>query len=1123
MRRAVAFANRINHSQKLAETFQEVVAKVGEKPRPFERDFLACQTEHVDGKMSAPKRNKALDWLREEPSNNERGEPICKLLFNAKCLGEGVDVPSLDAVLFMQPRQSEIDIVQAVGRVMRTAPGKEYGYVIVPVVVDPNEDPAKALSGSNYKAVWQVLNALRAHDDRFQSIINKIELNHAKPENIRHIGVGFGKEDQDFADAVAEATVIETKKAAQLDLWEQVIYAKIVDKCGEREYWETWAKDIADIHGDLVRRMERARAKPDIEHTYQGFLASVRGNINEDLSEEEATSMLAQHLLTREVFDSLFQDYAFAKANPVSQAMNQVVDRLRDDLDQNRLDNLQGFYDSVKSRAADIDNAKGRQKVIIELYEKFFKTAFPRVASSLGIAYTPIEIVDFVLASADYALRAEFGRGLSDENVHIIDPFTGTGSFINRLIQNRDLIQDKDLKRKFDHELHANEILLLAYYIASVNIEEAFHGRTGGDYRPFPGIVLTDTFNLFERDATGTGEMFPENDQRLARQRKAPIRVIVGNPPWSRGQKSENDNAKNLNYPKLDDSIRNSYAARSKAILKNQLYDSYIRAFRWASDRLGSEGVIAFVSPSAWIDKAFAEGMRATLGEEFDTIWTLNLRGDIRKNMLSKGMAHEGENVFGSSSMNGVAITVLVRHKNSARGQIRYRDIGNDLSRRQKIDIVTDAGHLGHIDWTAITPNAEHDWIHQRDPRFQRFKALSDKQVKIGKVTRPTTIFLSYSLGVSTNRDAWVCNFSHVNLANNMRGMIDFYNEQLEAFALAIHENPKLTPDTFVNNDPTKISWDEALKNDLMRGKHGIFSTDRIRLAIYRPFCLQHLYFDRQFNARVSQQPRYFPQADTTNRMIVVPGIGASAVWSPMIVNRVPNLHFLDSGQCFPRYVWSKDDQRQDNITDTAIREFRTLVKDDSLTGDDIFDYVYGILHAPDYQREFATDLKKSLPRIPMPQDAAHFEAFRDAGHKLAELHLNFETGPEYPLNLLIDGAPALPGLPEEASRQVSKMAWHKQQGKEDRTRIVYNDRITLAGIPQAALDYQVAGRPALQWLIERYQVKTDKASGIENNPNDWITEQGDPEWLIHHIQRIVHLSVESATIIDNLPPPFEK
>ncbi len=1119
MRRAVAFANRISHSQKLAETFQEVVAKVGDKPRPFESDFLACETKHVDGKMSAPKRNKALDWLREEPSNNERGEPVCKLLFNAKCLGEGVDVPSLDAVLFMQPRQSEIDIVQAVGRVMRTAPGKEYGYVIVPVVVDPNEDPAKALSGSNYKAVWQVLNALRAHDDRFQSIINKIELNHAKPENIRHIGVGFGKEYQDFADAVAEATVIETKKAAQLDLWEKVIYAKIVDKCGEREYWETWAKDIADIHGDLVQRMERARAKPDIEHTYQGFLASVRGNINEDLSEDEATSMLAQHLLTREVFDSLFQDYAFAKANPVSQAMNQVVDRLRDDLDQNRLDNLQGFYDSVKSRAADIDNAKGRQKVITELYEKFFKTAFPRVASSLGIAYTPIEIVDFVLASADYALRAEFGRGLSDENVHIIDPFTGTGSFINRLIQNRDLIKDKDLERKFDHELHANEILLLAYYIASVNIEEAFHGRTGGNYRPFPGIVLTDTFNLFERDATGTGEMFPENDQRLARQRKAPIRVIVGNPPWSRGQKSENDSAKNLAYPKLDASIRSSYAARSKATLKNQLYDSYIRAFRWASDRLGSEGVIAFVSPSAWIDRSFADGMRQTLAEEFDRLYLFDLRGDIRKNMLSKGTAREGDNTFGSDSMNGVAISVLIRHKDRAQGQIHYHDIGDDLKLKDKIERIIKAKHLGGLGWRHITPDAEHDWINQRDPRFQRFKALGDKQVKAGKVAQPATIFHSYSLGVNTSRDAWAYNFSRTSLATNMERMIAFYNEQVEAFALALQEQPELTPDIFVDNDPMKISWDGTLKTELAKGKYGVFDLGAIRLSNRHPYSPIYLYFDRLFNNSVYRQPSYFPQADTENRAIMVPGVGSREVWSTLIVNRVPNLDFIEKGQCFPRYIYSKDGQRQDNITDTAIREFRTLCKDDSLTGDDIFDYVYGILHAPDYQREFATDLKKSLPRIPIPQDAAHFEAFRDAGHKLAELHLNFETGPEYPLNLLIDGAPALPGLPEEASRQVSKMAWHKQQGKEDRTRIVYNDRITLAGIPQAALDYQVAGRPALQWLIERYQVKTDKASGIENNPNDWITEQGDPEWLIHHIQRIVHLSVESTGIIERLPP----
>ena len=1121
MRRAVAFANRISESNDLAGMFQEVVAKVGEKPRPLESDFLACETRHVDGGMSAPKRNKALDWLREEPSNNERGEPVCKLLFNAKCLGEGVDVPSLDAVLFMQPRRSEIDIVQAVGRVMRRAPGKDYGYVIVPVVVDPNEDPHKALTSSNYKAVWQVLNALRAHDDRFQSIINKIELNKAKPENIRHIGIGFGQEDESFDDAVAEATLAETKKAAQLALWEQVIYARIVEKCGEREYWETWAKDIADIHGDLVRRMERLREKADIERTYQEFLASVRGNINDDLSEEEATSMLAQHLLTREVFDSLFKDYAFAKTNPVSQAMNRVVDCMHGDLAQDRLDNLQGFYDSVRSRAADIDNAEGRQKIITELYEKFFKTAFPQVVARLGIAYTPIEIVDFVLASADYALRTEFGRGLTDENVHIIDPFTGTGSFINRLIHNRDLIKDKDLERKFDRELHANEILLLAYYIASVNIEEAFHGRAGGEYRPFPGIVLTDTFNLFERDATGTGEMFPENDQRLARQRKAPIRVIVGNPPWSAGQKSENDNAKNLIYPKIDESIRASYVAHSKATLKNKLYDSYIRAFRWASERLGNEGIIAFVSPSGWIDRIFADGMRQILTEEFNRIYLFDLRGDIRKNMFSKGTAREGENVFGSASQSGVLISVLIRRKDQIYGQIHYHNIGDDLKRKEKIERIVKAKHLGGLGWRNIIPNNNHDWINQRDQRFQYFKGLGNKQVKAGKTARPPTIFRSYSSGVKTNRDAWVSNFSREKIMNSMEQMITFYNEQIEVFANAKRENSSLKPDTFVDSDSSKISWDGTLKDDLAKGKYGVFDSDAIRLSGHRPFCSLYLYFNRHFNNSVYRQPSYFPRADTENRAIIVPGPGANQVWSPMIVNRVPNLDFIEKSQCFPRYVWSKDGQRQDNITETALREFRTLCKNDSLTGDDIFDYVYGILHAPDYQRDFSIDLKKSLPRIPMPEDAAHFEAFRDAGHALAELHLNFETGPEYPLNLLIDGAPALPGVPDKASRRVSKMAWGKDQGKEDRTRIVYNERITLAGIPPAALRYQVAGRPALKWLIERYQIKTDKASGIQNDPNDWIAEQGDPQWLIHHIQRITHLSIESAEIIDNLPPAF--
>ena len=621
--------------------------------------MLECTVQHVDGTQNALKRNQALQWLRDEPGENE-----CRILSNVRCLSEGVDVPALDAVLFLSPRNSQVDVVQAVGRVMRKADGKDYGYIILPVCVDEDKSPEEALQDDKtYKVVWQVLQALRAHDNRFNAEINRIELNKGRQGKINVIGVGFGEPTDDEIDGEGEADPPRSTLQLPINLkdWKDALYARLVLKCGDRRYWETWAKDVAEIAGRNITRIKELVGKSDADYRdiFEEFMTELRQNINPSVSEAGAIEMLAQHLITRPVFDALFEGYSFIGSNPVSKTMQAVLELLDEQNLETETASLQGFYDSVRRRASGIDNAAGRQKIVIELYEKFFKEAFPKMAESLGIVYTPVEVVDFILHSVNDLLQQEFGESLSSENVHILDPFTGTGTFLTRLL-NSDLIADTDLERKYRQELHANEIVLLAYYIAAVNIEETYHERlqvkhliegNGADvkYESFPGIVLTDTFQINERDGDMLDQIFPINSKRVLKQKDTPIRVVLGNPPYSAGQSSANDNNANLSYPRLDQSIANSYAEHSTATNKNSLYDSYIRAFRWASDRIGEEGIVAYVSNGSWIDGNAMDGFRRCLAEEFSSIYCFNLRGNQRTSgeLSAQG---EGGKIFGQAA-----------------------------------------------------------------------------------------------------------------------------------------------------------------------------------------------------------------------------------------------------------------------------------------------------------------------------------------------------------------------------------------------------------------------------------------------------------------------------------------
>ncbi|MGY1564641.1 type ISP restriction/modification enzyme, partial [Pseudomonas aeruginosa] len=788
-------------------------------------------------------------------------------------------------------------------------------------------------------------------------------------------------------------------------------------------------------------------------------------------------------------------------------------------------DTLEKFYASVRQRAAGIDNAQGKQKIIVELYDKFFRNAFPKMTERLGIVYTPVEVVDFILHSVNHLLQQEFGQTLGSKGVHIIDPFTGTGTFITRLIQSG-LIKPEELPHKYKHEIHANELVLLAYYIAAINIEAAYHGEVIDEYTPFEGICLTDTFQMYEKEDL-IDEVLVDNSARRKRQKALDIRVIVGNPPYSVGQKSENDNNDNVDYPKLDADIRATYAARSSATLAKGLYDSYIRAIRWASNRIGDTGIIGFVTNAGFLDANTTDGLRKCLADEFSSLYVFHLRGNQRTS--GETSRKEGGKIFGSGSRAPIAISLLVKNPAAqGHGQIYFHDIGDYLSREEKLEKVAGYASVAGIEqWQRITPDEHGDWLKQRDNSFNRFIVLGEKKSDAPK------LFENFSLGVVTNRDAWAYNASQSKLATNMTSMIGFYNGEVERFNAKYSgldtKARQAQVDGFIDTDPTRISWTHNVKQDLVRNHIYAFESGNMVSSLYRPFTKQWLYYNRRFNERVYQMPRIFPDAGTENLVIGVSAAGEKVAFSALISRHVPSLHFVDieGSQCFPLYLYDEAAQasdsdlfaepidgglrRRDAVTDAGLAHFQSAYPGESLSKEDLFYYVYGILHSPDYRERFADNLSKELPRIPAVKKAADFWAFSQAGRALADLHLNYETVEPYPLT--IEAKSPLTG----ADYRVEKMKFAK---KGDKSTVIYNHRITLKDIPRAAWDYVVNGKAALDWVMERQAVRTDKASGIVNDANDWAIEtMGNPKYPLELFQRVVTVSLETTKIVKGLPP----
>ena len=1123
MRRAVAFCQKISVSKKIRNTFNSAAeVYLGSLPAEKKEQMVSIEAKHMDGTMSAPLRDELLSWLKAPTDNNE-----CRILTNVRVLSEGVDVPSLDAVLFLSAKNSQIEVVQSVGRVMRKAPNKNYGYIIIPVVVPADVEADKALDDNErYKVVWTVLNALRAHDDRFNAVVNKIELNRSRPDQIvvgrpeytfdKNGNPLSVREESASYDASKE---INRQMALQFEQLQSVVFARLVQKVGDRRYWEQWAKDVAVI---AERQKERIQylvsTKKDQKAAFANFVAGLQKNINPSITEAQAIDMLAQHIITKPIFEALFEGYSFVKHNAVSTAMQGMLDALESETLAEDSEKLTRFYESVKKRAEKIDNAEGKQKIIIELYDKFFKTAFPKMVEQLGIVYTPIEAVDFIIHSVNDILKQEFGRSLSDENIHILDPFTGTGTFITRLLQSG-LIDNKDLERKYKYEIHANEIVLLAYYIAAVNIENAYHDATptpddgmgGGTYHPFEGIVLTDTFQLGETGAVNRmfSEMFPQNSERVAQQKKAPLRVIVGNPPYSVGQRSANDNAQNQKYEFLDSRIANTYAKATDATNKNSLYDSYIKAFRWSTDRLDPEhgGVIAFISNSGWLDGNSADGVRKTLEKEFTSIWVFNLRGNQRTSgELSR---KEGGKLFGSGSRTPIAITLLVKKPsaNSQKAVIHYHDIGDYLSREEKLVLIKKFGSIASPDmsWQTLLSDEHGDWLRQRNDVFDSFIPMGDKDNN----TKQSFFVSLYSRGLATARDAWCYNSNKRVLSTNMKTLSEFYNIQREAFHRKRKMDAGINIEAVIDYDSTKITWNRGLKQDLERNKAIEYDKDKIVIGLYRPFYKQHIYFARELNDMIYQLPKIFPSPSLENLVICVSPSGNDGL-SVLMTNKIPDLHFVGDTQAFPLYYYEEQDKQSPTLFDFAKQVNRDVIRRDgvsdfilergkrqygkNVTKVDILYYVYGILHSPEYRTTFSNDLKKMLPRLPLVEDVREFWKISKTGRELAELHVNYEEVPAYK-GVKVSGD-------NGKFYAVEKMRFSAKGLKDS---IIYNSKITVSNIPEKAYEYVVNGKSAIEWIMERYQVSVHAESGIKNDPNDWAKEVNNPRYILDLLLSVIN------------------
>ena len=1082
LQKVIAFTNRIDRSEMFAGTapdkngndrsFKGVVNDIG----VVNPTTSSVDVRHIDGKKNALRRREEMRWLSESDTKPN----TCRILSNARCLSEGVDVPALDGVVFLNPRESIVDIVQSVGRVMRRAPGKDTGYVVLPVAIPAGVDRSKALDKHpSYRTVWQVLNALRSHDESLAREINALILDRTPGERNGEVTPRI---------SVSILDVKESDSIPMPELFDK-IKSTLIRKVGDIDYYNAYGRQIGEAAATVEMRIRTIlKSSQSRSQDLDEFHASLKSVINDSVTRDDAIKVIAQHVVLARVFDELFSG-EFTSHNPISQVISGMAASFGLD---SELEELERFYVSVKEEVKTITKSEARQNFIKTLYENFFKSTSKKETEKHGVVFTPIEVVDFVIHSVQHVLKTRFGMGFDDRRVKVLEPFAGTGTFITRLLDSG-LLGD-NAYQKYRNDLLANEMILLAYYIATVNIETTYSSSNGGRYVPFEGISYTDTLRQNPRYLSGKehrgeqatiGGMFRVAHERVRRQRATSVDVIMGNPPYSSGQSNYNDENPNTRYPEIDRRIGDTYLRGTTVHAKNSLYDSYVRALRWASDRIGETGIVAFVTNASFVRSDAAAGIRASIAREFDEVWCLDLRANQRTQGETR--RREGGNIFGMGSRAPVAVTILVRSPRYSVGtrgaaRIYYRDIGDYLTREEKLEAVKAFGSVKGIgDWATILPDRHNDWIGQRDNTFGQYLPMGSKEAKAG---RAEATFHTYSRGIQTNRDAWAYNSSRAELAKNMKRHIGYCSSQNP-------DRPKI--------NPRQAKWSGDLKDKLKKAKPK-FDVNSIRVALYRPFFKQHLYFDRTYNSSIHQIPRMFPKYDSENLVICVPHkfIGKFSVF---ITDLTPDLHAIHANQCFPFYVYDNHGSRNYNISDAIVKEYQQHYKT-HITKKDIFYYVYGLLHHYGYRDKFANNLAKDLPNIPMAPD---FKKFSQAGKKLVDLHLNFDTCKRFNL-----------GKPKEKFGKPAKVSFGRIGMKADKTMIRINNIIVFENIPHPK--YTVNGRTPLEWVVDRYNRTVDKDSQIVNNPLEGMDEDD----IIAVIERAVHVGTESDRIIATLPDEFE-
>ena len=1092
---------------------------------------------HIDGSMRASIRNNKTQWLKD--SDQEPNE--CRILSNARCLSEGVDVPALDAVIFLQPRKSKTDVVQSVGRVMRKSPKKDYGYVILPVVIPSGMTFDQSIHDNKaWKTVWQVLNALRSHNPNFANEINRVNLDRGpggyppKIENVEIVWMGshnrLASEDEMFGKLVT----------------------KMVEKVGDRTYFEENAKKLGEKASQIRDRIKTTYengSHPQVVETVNSLCRGLVSVINDTINQTETINVLAQHHALAQVFDVLFP-VEFRSANPVASALDEAIGKIGM---RGELEEFEEFYGEVKREAGKFQNTGGKQEYIRKIYGNFLMGFDKKKQESEGVVYTPEEVISFIIHSVEDVLRDEFsGANFNDRNVNVFDPFTGTGSFVTSLLESG-LIKEENIKTKYSNDIWANEINLLAYYVASVNIESVFEKVSGSKkHIPFRNINYTDTLNhnpryrLDSRHRQTTAKLdgsIRKMHENVERENFSHIHVIIGNPPYSAGQSNYNDQNQNVVYPAIDDRIKTTYLRRLKEINPkfgnvNSLYDSYIRSIRWASDRIGESGIIGFVTNASFIRSDAAAGLRACLNEEFTDVWVFDLRGNQRtQGEISK---REGGKIFGSGSRAPVSITILVKNPNKKEHAIHYCDIGDYHSREKKLEIVRDFESINGIkDWQIIEPDKHHDWLDHRSSEFTKYLPIGSRN------KTQQTLFKQYWIGVATSRDAWAYNSSRNELSINMKRHINYCDSQDP-------DNPVM--------DSKQAKWSpglsDRLKNNKKKNLPNKFNKDKIRSAQYRPFFKQYLYLDSVYTHRPAIAWNAFLEKSSEN-MIICVTYKFTGEFSAIISDITPDIQLNFNGQCFPLRVYYDSDSRErsaqhdasrtlpsssptstqeshqsssrtsrpiskssttgsasrstattgrvvfgENITDFALQEYQNHYGDKKITKLDIFWYVYGLLHHSEYRKKYANNLSRELPHIPMAPD---FWAFSKTGKNLACLHLSWETCKRHDL-----------GTPKYAPKKFTKLSFGRtadKKNKTDKSVLRADGNVIFENIPETK--YRVNGRTPVEWAVDRYKTTTDRDSGITND----ATANVD---LIPLIERLVHVGLESDRLVSLLPKEFE-